>query len=447
MNRSSLIGHVVELVEAIDKNSQPADRITSDFFRTRKYLGSHDRRFISESVFGMIRHRRFIEALLEQYIVSNPNAEDLDSPHNRYLPLFVAYSLVAENHFEGKDKEASAILPEIFWRTYFPKIDLQPFVQWVGTNKTLDFPEHDRIVQLGVKYSFQDWMVKEWYEQVGEEIEELLQSFNSPATVTLRVNLLKTSRDECQQRLRDDGIETEKTLLSPSGLVARKRFNLQSSKTFQDGWFELQDEGSQLISLIVNPQPGDIVIDACAGAGGKSLHLAELMHDQGEIIAIDVEKRRLSELHNRAERGGIQCIKPHPRDEIQPEGFFGKADIVLVDAPCTGVGTIRRNPGFKWSVTESLVNHYADVQKAILAFNAPFVKLNGKLMYTTCSLFRKENEDVIQSFLAAHPEYQIMKPEEEIERYGLQMDSSFLKLFPHRHRTDGFFVTAMKRIC
>src|ERR1041385_2779239 len=363
MNRASLIGHVLELFELIDKTVQPPDRLTSDFFRARKYLGSHDRRFISEPVFGMIRHRRFIEALLEHYIAKNPNAEDLDAPHNRYLPLFVAYAIAVKNHFEEKDREVSPILPDTFWKTYFPKHDLQSVAQWIDRHKALDFLEHDNIIQLGVRYSFQDWMVQEWCDQIGDETENLLCALNAPAPVTLRVNLHKAKREDCQNRLLQEGVETEPAHLSPSGLVVKKRFNIKSLQSFKDGWFEIQDEGSQAVSLIANPKPEDIVIDACAGAGGKALHMADLMKGQGEIIAIDVDGRRLSELQTRAERAGIDSVRVLHRKTIQPENFYSKADVVLVDAPCSGVGTIRRNPGFKWSVSESLVIHRSEERR------------------------------------------------------------------------------------
>jgi len=440
MNPTSLIGHVLELSELIEKNTQPADRITNQFFRERKYLGSHDRRFISEAIFCMLRHRRHVETMLENFIASYPSASELNNSHRKLLPLYVIYVAV----FDQISPIQQSV--ESYWKTSFPKIDFTQFVQWIQEHKSLDSIAADEITRLGVKYSFQDWMVREWREQLGEETEALLQAFNTPAPTTLRVNLLKTTREECQKRLDAEGIETSPTRFSPAGLAARKRFNIQSSQAFKDGLFEVQDEGSQIVSLLAAPKPGDVVIDACAGAGGKSLHMSEMMKNEGEIIAVDVEETRLLKLRERAKRAGVQCVKTFHLDKLHPKNLFGKADLVLIDAPCSGVGTIRRNPGLKWSIMELLVSHYSEKQKDLLEYNSKFVKTGGRLVYATCSLFRRENEYVIQGFLSAHPHFASLKPTEIMESLGLTSEGDFVKLFPHSHGTDGFFVAVLKRV-
>jgi len=268
MNTTSLVGHVLQLFEQIDGQTQPADHITADFFRQKKYLGSHDRRFISEAVFGMIRHRRFIKTLVKEFVSENPRTQELEGPHVRYLALYVAYLRGVENQ--------SNLSPN-FWKTYFPKIELEQFSDWIDLHKDRKFLDSDATVQLGVKYSFPDWMVNEWQEQIGGETENLLQALNSSPSVSLRVNLLKTTRDACRERLLKEGIETELSNVSTAGLLSQKRFHNLSSKSFLEGWYEIQDEGSQLVSQIADPRPGEIVIDACAGAGGKSLHMAQLI--------------------------------------------------------------------------------------------------------------------------------------------------------------------------
>ena len=444
MNKASLVGHVLELLELVDRSTQPPDHIVSDFFKSKKYLGSHDRRFISETVFGMIRHRRFLEALLEQYVSLHPAEDSLDATRQRYLSLFVVYGVAVQNHIENS-QPASGVVPESYWKTYFPKFELQSFIEWILSNKTLGFLEDDAVVQLGVRYSFLEWMIEEWQHQIGDEVEELLAACNSPAPVTLRVNLTKVSREDCMLRLRAEGVEATPTRLSQAGLISQKRFNQQALQSFKDGWFEMQDEGSQIVSFVLNPRPGEIIIDGCAGAGGKTLHAADLMKEEGEIIAIDVDAKRLSELRRRAERAGTRIIRTIVRDELRAEDFYGKADRVLVDAPCSGVGTIRRNPGFKWSVTESLVEHYAGLQKEILQFNSQLVKPDGLLIYTTCSLFQKENEDVVDNFLSQHNEFEITKPDISAFNIHTNQNDQFVKLFPHRYGTDGFFIAAMKR--
>jgi 16S rRNA (cytosine967-C5)-methyltransferase len=441
MKFSSLLGHVLELFEQIDNNAQPPDRLTAEFFRKRKYLGSYDRRFVSDTVFGMIRHRRLIEALLEQFISDHPDSELLNHRHDKYLPLYTIFAATAEKRSSAKIVEGLSSR----WQMMFPNVNLDEFLKWIEQNTSLGFLPNEQHVWLGVRYSFQDWMVESFHQQFGDEAEQLLEALNQPAPVTLRVNLLKTTREKCQELLRQEGIETALTELSPVGLVAKKRFQSQSLQSFKNGLYEIQDEGSQLISLIASPKPGDVVIDACAGAGGKSLHLAELMKNEGEIIAIDVERKRLEELQTRALRAGITIIRTMLHGEAQPENFFGKADLVLVDAPCSGTGTIRRNPMLKWSVNEPLVRHYAEQQMKILEENSRFVKQGGKLVYATCSLLQQENEDVVNSFLEKHQNFTLQSSDDELEKLHSSFLTNTIALLPHRHQTDGFFVAIMKK--
>lgn len=441
MNPSSLIGHVTELLQRIENSNrpnnrsggQPADRITAAFFKDRRYLGAKDRRVISESVFGIIRNRRYLEALFERYLEENPSHSDLDDQNLRFLPLYAIYAAVFQTSPE---------VPEGHWLTTFPKIPLMSFTEASSSYSSLEFIT-DHLIRLGVKYSFQDWMASEWSGQVGDQLEPLLRSLNAPPNITLRVNLLKITREECQLRLAKEGIETHPAPLTPAGLIVSKRFAAQASPAFSDGWYEIQDEGSQLVSLIADPKPGDIVIDACAGAGGKSLHLAELMKNDGELVAIDVEKTRLRELETRVRRADVHIIRTQLREEVRPENFAGKADLVLVDAPCSGVGTIRRNPGLKWSVSEKLVSYYSEKQLEILSYNSQFVKHGGKLIYATCSLFRKENEEVVKKFLAQHNEFSrsAIQP-----ITGLESKNGEITLYPHIHNTDGFFVAILSKM-
>lgn len=472
MNLPSLLGHTFELCHLIERNAQPADKLVSEFLRDRRYLGARDRRFITETVFGILRHRRLIEALLEQYISENESTSDLDARHVRYLPLYISYMLAVKDqgtddligfrsdpHGSERDlvpsraTEGTGRTISAQWKTYFPKISLPQYVQWVTVNKNLQFlsadpkDPSDRIIQLGVQYSFQDWMVKDWMDQFADETEDLLRALNVPADTVLRVNLLRAAREDVQQRLRGEGIETVPAKLSPAGLVSVKRFNRNASAAFREGLFEVQDEGSQLVSLLASPQPGTTVIDACAGTGGKTLHLAELMHDTGEIVAFDIDDRRLDELKKRADRAGYRSIRIVRQKEFLPENYFGKAQLVLVDAPCSGVGTIRRNPGLKWSVSESLVEHYAELQMEILHRNAGFVAPGGRLVYATCSVLRRENEDIIERFLSGHANFEPVSPPQLPAALASEhaTNSRYVHLLPHRHGTDGFFLTILIR--
>lgn len=464
MNVCSLVGHILELTELTDKSNEPADQIVSTFFRQKRYLGAHDRRFISEALFGIIRHRRCIEALLEEYVRRFPHAAALDSPHVRYLPLFVAHA--AADPGGGMSQTVSPpgssggddLLPyriDSLWNTYFPRIDLATFVRWLSDHRGLDFLDEtqlttgtggdlaSKLIRLAVEYSFQDWMVREWHARLGPDTKKLLRGLNAPARITLRVNRSKATREECGDRLLAEGVETVPAALSPDGLVAAKRFNVQASRAFRDGWFELQDEGSQMISLIARPQSGNVILDACAGAGGKSLHLADLLKGDGSIIAVDVERARLDALDTRARRAGVTNIRAVIAERPLPDAF--SADIVLIDAPCTGVGTIRRNPWIKWRVTESLVEHYAAKQRRLLDANCRFAREGGVLIYATCSLMRQENEEVVRSFLAAHGDFQVQPIEPLVCTPSMISAEGFANIFPHDADTDGFFAAKLVR--
>jgi 16S rRNA (cytosine967-C5)-methyltransferase len=387
----------------------------------------------------MLRNRRLLEALLEQYIAGHPNCEILNAPVHRYIPLISAYLIAIENETE---ENLNQIL-STRWKTAFPGIDFPDYISWVRGNANLEFLTDNKVVKAGVKYSFQDWMVERLSDDYGDDLEPLLKSLNTPANTTLRVNTFKCSREECKTQLQQEGIETEFTPFSPVGLIVPKRFNKDSSKAFKDGWFELQDEGSQIVSLLTGVQPGQIIIDACAGTGGKTLHLAELMHNEGEIISVDVEAKRLYELQARSARAGASIIQVQLKERMLPENFYGKADLVLIDAPCSGSGTIRRNPGMKWKLSESLIKHYSEMQREILAFNAPFVKKGGKLVYVTCSLFKEENEQVIENFISQYPDFSLIPLQEEAVRFGISSETPYMKLLPHKLNTDGFFVAGM----
>jgi 16S rRNA (cytosine967-C5)-methyltransferase len=453
MNISSLVGHVIELADLVDKNEnttrnkpgKPTDRIVGEFFHDRRYIGASDRRFISQATYGIVRHRRRLSTLVDQFAKDNPAASAFNERGSlRWLPRYVAYAIAIEE--TNPDEFLAAIGSR--WKPFFPDLDLAAFVDWLGRSKTLDFLSGDDKSQLGIWYSFQDWMVREWVEQFGTaETEELLNAFNGEAPLVLRVNTLKTTVEEFAVRLQEEGVQTSRTKLSDFGLAADRRFNIQASHSFRDGLFEVQEEGSQLICLLTDPKPGMLVIDACAGAGGKSLMMAQLMHDEGEIVALDVNEKRLHELNSRAQRAGVSIIRSRLSGELTPEDYHEKADIVLVDAPCSGVGTIRRNPSLKWTVTQDHVEHFAQMQREIFECYARKVKSGGRLVYATCSLLRKENEDVVQHFLQTDPQY---VPERDLPRIASEtiasLSSNNLKLLPHRHGTDGFFAAVLRRV-
>jgi 16S rRNA (cytosine967-C5)-methyltransferase len=306
------------------------------------------------------------------------------------------------------------------------------------------------IMRIGVEYSFPDWMVQKFIEQYGEnEAEKICESLNEQAPLTLRVNTLKTPVDQCQAELNKQGIKTTKTSWSPFGLNLAKRINVFSLPVFHDGWFEVQDEGSQLLPFLIDPKPNVKLLDVCAGAGGKTIEFAALMKNRGEIFATDINSYRLEELRRRTKRAGAQNVRILEIQTIEDlvEQYSNFFDIVFVDAPCSGLGTIRRNPGMKWMVTEQTVNEVSDKQRSILHSSAQLVQPGGRLVYATCTLLRQENEGIVEEYLVRHPEFKLIDANELLEKWnpGLMTTGSFFKLLPHIHGTDGFFCAVLEK--
>lgn len=425
MKLSSLIGHVTEVYAEVLVSPKPADRIIDLFFRERKYLGSNDRRFISETLYGMLRHKKRIE-----WSLSSTN----DSRTNLFA--CIAYLLL----------DAKMTVETLGVEVDVPANILTSIERDINTVPKFD----SDIATISTAFSFQDWMVREWKEYFGgSELESLCSVLNTQAPMTIRVNTIKSTLDECRHKLFNEGIETDKARLSPYALHLKRRVNAFQLQTFKEGAFEMQDEGSQLLAMLVDPKPKSKVIDACAGAGGKALAMASIMNNRGEIFALDINSSRLEELQKRIKRSGVDSIriKKIQENETIPE-FVDTADYVLVDAPCTGTGTIRRNPGMKWSVSEQMVKELHAKQISILTLNSQYVKPNGRLVYATCSLIREENELVVEKFLSEHPNFQLVPPTSILERYGLAnlTNKKYFQLLPHHYNTDGFFAAVMKRM-
>jgi len=423
MNPSSLAAHALELIELLQDDQRPADQLIDTFFRRRRYLGSHDRRELAESVYGVLRHRRLLETIVARIRPSVATAP---------VWLFAAYKL----HVEKSTLEQLRSFSLSISASDLETLAAQNFSEVVGTS-------------VGIRLSFPDWLVTALHQQMGEaESERLLEALNQPPPLTIRVNTLKTTRDDCRDALQQRGFESAPAKFSPDGLHLAKRTNLFALDLFRDGWFEVQDEGSQIISLLLDPKPRWRVADVCAGGGGKTLHLAALMKNRGEIFAFDVVPQRLENLQKRARRSGIhnirtQLIQP---DEV-PAQYFEMMDAILIDAPCSGTGVFRRNPDAKWKISEEMIQQMVEKQKRILNQYAPLLKPGGRLVYATCSLLAEENEQVVESFLQQNSNFKLADAGMLLQRYKLSTlaDGGCVHLFPHTHGCDGFFAALLER--
>ena len=412
-----------ELLAAIFAGKLPADKQMELYFRAHRNMGKRDRGFVAETVYGIIRDRRFLEWGLVRDSGAMPDEREMVAA---YLMTNTGWSVrsLAAKGFEEFAKRAS--------------------------DKARDIVRKD--LPFSLRNSVPDWLGDRLVSQYGETAAtELAQSLNRPATLDLRVNTIKATREQAMERLAGESVAMEPTPFSPVGLRRDDRAPLFQTQTFQEGWVEVQDEGSQLISLLLEVKRRDHVADFCAGAGGKSLHLAALMENTGSLYAFDISESRLSNLKPRIIRAGLDNLRMVPMtDEHDPvlKRHEGKMDRVLVDAPCSGTGTLRRNPDIKWRPID--LERVANTQISILGAAADLVKPGGRLVYATCSLLREENEDIIANFLHDRPDFEVIPAGEVLARLKIEIPNSlttegYLRLSPSQHRTDGFCAAILGR--
>ncbi len=423
---STRFKQAVELLTLLLRFVSPADAEIGRYFHARRKMGSTDRGFAAETVYGCLRRKRELEALYEP--VHKP---DTDDERVRWL--------VASWLLKYGGWSARALTDAGF------NGGAVALVERIRALDLFEFP-------LAVRANLPDWMAHKLVAQFGAEQTLLLaDALNQPAPVDLRVNLLKITRTALQAQLREEGFELAPTPYSPLGLRRAQRAALFNTRAFSLGLYEVQDEGSQLVGLLAEARPGEKLVDFCAGAGGKTLQLAGQMGNTGVVQAFDVSRKRLDRFRSRLNRAGVDNVQRRVlRDEHDPvlKALAGAADAVLVDAPCSGTGTLRRNPDVKWKTLE-----LADLQRtqlSILDAASALVRLGGRLIYATCSLLAEENAAVTTAFLTAHPDFKPVQAGEILARQGVAIPDAIapdgaLQLRPDRHGTDGFYALAMRR--
>jgi 16S rRNA (cytosine967-C5)-methyltransferase len=306
---------------------------------------------------------------------------------------------------------------------------------------------------LGVELELPDWVVEVLSQTMAPQaLRKLALALSEPAPLDLRVNELRSDRDKALAQLAAHRIPGDTTPFSPMGIRLRGKPAINRCPLFVDGTVEIQDEGSQLIGYLVNPVRGEMVVDFCAGAGGKTLALAAMMRSTGRVYAFDNDEKRLARFKPRLARSGLSNVHPQRVDgERDPRigRLAGKIDRVLVDAPCSGLGTLRRNPDLKWRHSPQSVEELHAKQLAIVNAAARLVKPGGRLVYATCSLLPRENEAVVAAFLSVNPAFRVADAYAELARRGVAIEadgSPYLRLYPHVHYTDGFFAAVLDRV-
>lgn len=311
------------------------------------------------------------------------------------------------------------------------------------------FPDKEKapVEYISIYHSHPVWIVEKWLKELGNinDVESLCRANNTVPPLLIRVNPLKTSRASLQKAMHDEGYASSHSVFSPFGLVVSKKEGIFRTNAFSKGLFEVQDEGSQLITLLTGAAPGEIVIDTCAGNGGKTLFISGLMNNKGTLIAFETNTAKLANLRRRAERAGALNIKTVDIEGLQE--YSGRADCVFIDAPCSGMGVFRRNPDAKWRLTDKDILELSAKQKEIIGQYSGLVKPGGRLVYATCTISREENEDVVRGFLEERKEYYLFSPSEMnpdlLEKFSTE--EGFFRSLPHVHDMDGFFGAVMRR--
>jgi len=420
MHPKALIDESANLIEQVFKFEHPADAVVSRYFREHRSLGPRERATLSDTVFAILRERLRLEWLARSG--------------------------------SGSKWRRLAILAFPGDRDFLKSALTEAEKAWLDASLAVT----DADLLAPHRHNLPEWLAAALRAQVGDEFDELAQSLNRPAPLDLRVNVLKKKREAVLAELEQAGLVCEPTPFSPLGIRLKGKPSLSKVPAFVQGEVEVQDEGSQLLALLLDAKRGEMVVDFCAGAGGKTLAIGAAMRNSGRLYAMDTSGHRLDALKPRLARSGLSNVHPlaiaHERDD-RVKRLAGKIDRVLVDAPCSGLGTLRRNPDLKWRQNPDTVAAQARLQTAILNSAARLLKPGGRLVYATCSLLQAENEAVCETFDQSHTEFErmpVLGLLETLKVAGADTLCSgehqqWLRLWPHRHGMDGFFAAVWQK--
>ncbi len=440
MHPKQLLDACAELVKRTLTFEHPADAVVSRFFRENRNLGPRERAALAETAYTVLRKKLLFESLARS---------GSGSRERRLAILGFAHSQEALARVAGKSEQG------VKEALGFARAALSPQeLQWLDA---CDAVRPDELMEPH-RHNLPEWLVAPLKQQLGEDFWAFAQSMEQAAPLDLRVNALNAKRADVQKELADAGIAAEATPYSPWGLRVQGKPALARLDAFTRGAIEVQDEGSQLLALMLDAKRGEMVVDFCAGAGGKTLAIGASMRSTGRLYAFDVSGHRLEALKPRLARSGLSNVHPaaiaHERDD-RVKRLAGKIDRVLVDAPCSGLGTLRRNPDLKWRQSAKAIEELTQKQAAILASAGRLVKPGGRLVYATCSVLPQENEAIAEAFASEHSDFVAMDAGELLAQLkveqgdalcsGGETGTQYLRLWPQRHETDGFFAAVWTR--
>jgi len=423
--------------------------IAVDRVQQQQDLSSVDRRFVTELVYGTVRRQRTLDAIIDCLATKKAAQQPADLRLILHLGLYqlryldqipasaavnTTVELAKQNGFSGLSGFVNGLL-----RQYLRASQSDPA-------KIPVLPD-DPIARLGIQYSYPDWIVQLWTDEFGSaEAEKLCDWFNRSPQIDLRVNHLRSLVADVRSAMETAGISV--TPLPPLPNALRLPLGIGAIAQlpgYREGWWSVQDSSAQLVSELLDPQPGETIIDACAAPGGKTTHLAELMNDRGTIWAIDRYASRLKKLQQNADRLQLQSIQICTGDSREQPQFVNQADRVLLDAPCSGLGTLHRHADARWRQTPDTVQELSQLQAELLQAAATWTKPGGVLVYATCTLHPAENEAIVTAFLQDNSNWAIERPDANSPAAAFVLPQGWLKVLPHHHNRDGFFMVRLRR--
>jgi 16S rRNA (cytosine967-C5)-methyltransferase len=442
MNNARQVALII--LRDIDRTAAYPDRALDRHFQASS-LNSLDKALTTEIVYGTMRRQRTLDALIDRLGKKTAEQQPPDLRRILHIGLYqlrylsqvpvsaavnTAVELTKINHLGKLSAVVNGMLRQYLRLS-------------ANGDDPLVLPENT-VSRLAILYSFPDWLVQLWLERFSpEETEQLCQWFNSSPALDLRINPLKTSLETVEAELSSAKIAFSRLNLPFALRLTSGIGNIERLEGFRAGNYTIQDISAQLVPYLLDPQPGETIIDACAAPGGKTTHIAELMGDQGKILACDQTKSRLRQLEANIQRLGLKAIEIHLGDSRDRPQWQGIADRVLIDAPCSGLGTLHKRPDIRWRQTPANLPVLAQRQGELLAAAATWVKPKGILVYATCTLNPLENESVIAKFLAAHPDWKISSPNSNFIFPEYYTDTGAIEILPHRHDQDGFFMVKL----
>ncbi len=441
--RQKSYNSVLLLLNSILQGKKYPDIIISELFKNEDF-SSDEKAVIVDLVYGILRHLGRLDYIIghaSRAAITNIDPEILNSFRIcTYQALFTNVSAA------GIVNNAVAMSSNDTKLSGFVKRTIEAILR---NKDAVIFPDKEKasIEYICAYHSHPRWIVEKWLTESGsvKEVEAICRADNMQPPLTIRVNPLKSDIGSLQKALDEEMYSSSRTELSPFGLIVDKKEGIFKTRAFKEGLFEVQDEGSQLVTLLTGAKPGELVIDACAGNGGKSLFLSGLMKNRGTIIASDLSAAKLANLRHRAGKAGAFNIKTTGRDALNE--YDNMADCVFIDAPCSGMGVFRRNPDSKWRLTPDDVKELAIKQKEILSEYSRLVKPGGRLVYVTCTISKEENEDNVRGFLTGNRDFCLVPVSEmhDFKSGRLTCDDGFFRSLPHVHNTDGFFGAVMMK--